>query len=178
MISDTTIVLKAGSIVGNLQRFYSTDPAWSVDFTDSNGSVEISVTGDTSNDVEWEAFVLPILPDHTDMRKWKITTTDDTQTIVGSILVPDESDTIIKGVVTGFDPTSGDVLGMEFFCLVDITAGVGTIPSGLNKNTAQEDVDWDVDVTISGKNINIAVTGDTTNTVEWSLEVLPITVSE
>lgn len=167
--------LDQGTIVGDLKIQAEEDSTWDASVSMTGRNINIVVTGDAANPVEWKAFIMPLIyevPNRVDMA---VETYDDTQTLLGTVVVPDDSTTVIKAHVAGMDYTTSDTGGYDITAIVECTGGTSAIVGSINKVQAEEDSSWDVTVTSSGRNINLMVTGDASNAVEWKATALTLT---
>ena len=100
------------------------------------------------------------------------TTTDATPTAVGSFTTTANDEVyLVQAEIIARDVSNGESAGYEIKGVFERSAGTVTL---LNSSTTmtveeEEDTSWAVDFNINGSDIEVQVTGDGTNNVDWTV---------
>ena len=97
-----------------------------------------------------------------------VQTTDATVTVIHTVATTTDSVTWIEATIQGRDNTANEVAFFKFTALFDNNTGTVTQKGSTTVlDNYEDDASWDFDLNISGTDIQIRVTGDATNNVEW-----------
>ena len=97
-----------------------------------------------------------------------VQTTDATVTLIHTVATTTDNVTWIEATIQGRDNTANEAAFFKFSALFDNNSGtVSQKGSTTVLDSHEDDVSWDFDLNISGTDVQIRVTGDATNAVEW-----------
>lgn len=152
---------KALTRLTTTQRDDLTDPPPALEYfqtTDDNVELhyegEFKVVGGT----EWK-----IRPSQT------VTTTDATQTTIDSFTLDDEETYMVQIFVVGTKDDGSDRCGVIKQAVLYRDGGGNATLQGNVSTTLEEysDLNWDVDITVSGNDVRASVTGVAATTITW-----------
>lgn len=99
------------------------------------------------------------------------TTTDDTATQAITYTLPDDHVYHVEMKGLGVKADGTDRASYQKIATVYRTgAGNATIQGSVtNSHTAESNASWDADITVSGSDVRVTVTGVTATTIEWNI---------
>lgn len=98
-----------------------------------------------------------------------VTTTDGTETTVGTIAIPDDTAVIISAVMVGRRTDAADRAGFIRTVVAFREGGgsaafEGTVDSSFSRKSTGS---YDATMTVSGNNVLLRVTGSSSHTINW-----------
>jgi len=99
------------------------------------------------------------------------TTTDDTPTVVVSAEIPENTEWYVTVTCGGFAPSTGDNAAYRRVATIRRGTGSAEISRIISPVTVETVNDWNAELNVNGNNIEVTVTGDAVDTVNWKTRV-------
>ncbi len=105
-----------------------------------------------------------------------VQTTDATQTVLATVEVPDDTTLTLTVWVSAFRTGTEEVAGFQRRIVAKRFGGGGAALVDLPDEDFErlENSAWDVDVDVSGNNVEVKVTGEAAKTINWTSRHLAV----
>lgn len=105
-----------------------------------------------------------------------VQTADATVTVIHTVSTVTDNSTWIEATIQGIDGTANEVAFYKFSAFFFNNAGTVTQKGTTTTlDSHEDDASWGFDLNISGTDVQIRVTGDATNVVEWRIRGFTVT---